>query len=84
MKFSGNFTSAIVTFMVKTSDTNANYSKIEVGKIDTIIMQYDKGEWAIAKQEITDDHRMAALGILSYMNMIKRKMEQESLADLWL
>ena len=84
MKFSGNFTSAIVTFMVKTSDTNANYSKIEVGQIDTIIMQYDKGEWAIAKQEITDDHRMAALGILSYMNMIKRKMEQESLADLWL
>ena len=30
----------------------------------------------IRKDEITDDHRSIALGILSYMNMIKRKVEK--------
>ena len=30
----------------------------------------------IRKEEITDEHRSIALGVLSYMNMIKRKVEK--------
>lgn len=43
---------------------------------------YDKGQWAIAKEEITDDQRLIALSVLSYMNIIKRKVESSSLEDL--
>ena len=37
--------------------------------------------YAIAKEDITDEHRLIALSMLSYMNMIKRKVEMESLNE---
>jgi len=38
------------------------------------------GVKSIAMEDITDDHRMVALGILTYLNMIKQKVEQEEIA----
>jgi hypothetical protein len=35
-------------------------------------------KYAIAKEDITDEHRLIALSMLSYMNMIKRKVEMEA------
>ena len=77
----GEIYDAQVSFLTKVAVAD-QYLLIDHDHIGEIPLVYDKGEWAIAKQEITDEHRMAALSILSYMNMIKRKVEQDALADL--
>ena len=47
---------------------------------ETLEMEEVEGpKYAIAKEDITDEHRVIALGVLSYMNMIKRKVEMDAL-----